>query len=214
TKFEEFRNQYWPTSCQGIENAWAELYDDEDYGDRSLVIDFVDRGLEYYADFDYVEGFGDKTSSARWCLPSGYRYALFHDHGFRDRLTNLYGYGTPQGKNVTRGTSSARFEGEAESGWYRVRRTSLCDGHGGPLTESDSPYLLAGTHYVPSGESLTAEGGAMALFKKGTKIVVQGTLTADGSEETLWFVSAMNQGTGIKIASQVIVRSGGEIEIH
>jgi hypothetical protein len=39
-------------------------------------------------------------------------------------------------------------------------------------------------------------------------------LAADGSDETLWFVSAMNQGTGIKIASQIIVRSGGEIKIH
>jgi hypothetical protein len=212
-KFEEFRNQYWPTSCQGIEDAWAELYDDEDHGDRSLMIDFVDRGLEYYADFDHVEGFGDKTSSVRWCLPSGYRYALFKDHDFRDRLTNLYGYSTPQGKNVTSGTSSARFEGEAESGWYRVRRTSLWDGHGGPLTESDSPYLLAGTHDVPAGRSLTARGGATVLFKKGTMIVVEGALTVDGSDETIEFLSAMDQVVGMRIASQIVVRNGGEIKI-
>ena len=38
--------------------------------------------------------------------------------------------------------------------------------------------------------------------------------TADGSDETIWFVSAMNQGTGIKIASQITVRNGGEIKIH
>jgi hypothetical protein len=43
------------------------------------MIDYVDRFLEDYSNYDRAEGFEDKTSSARWCLPDGVTYRLWED---------------------------------------------------------------------------------------------------------------------------------------
>ncbi len=77
-KFEEFRPIPHNT-CSRIQDAWVELYDDDDFSDRSLMIDFVDRNLEDYSNYDRTEGFEDKTSSVRWCLPPGAFYRLYKD---------------------------------------------------------------------------------------------------------------------------------------
>ena len=43
------------------------------------MIDYVDRFLEDYSNYDRAEGFEDKTSSARWSLPPGVTYRLWED---------------------------------------------------------------------------------------------------------------------------------------
>jgi CARDB len=75
----------------------VELYDDTGFdGDRGVMIDYVDRGLRDYENYDRVEGFEDKSSAARWCLPSGVRYRLFrHKGGCRGRSIDLIGTGFP-----------------------------------------------------------------------------------------------------------------------
>jgi hypothetical protein len=78
TEFAEFRPVPHDT-CEVIEDAWAELNDDIRFGDRSLMVDFVDRDLEDYSNFDHVEGFEDKTSSVRWCIPHGATFRLWED---------------------------------------------------------------------------------------------------------------------------------------
>jgi hypothetical protein len=65
------------STCGRIEDAWAELYDDENFGDRSLMIDFVDRDLEDYSNFDHAEGFENKPTSVRWCIPEGALFRLW-----------------------------------------------------------------------------------------------------------------------------------------
>ena len=179
------------------------------------MVDFVDRDLEAYGDFNSVEGFNDKTSSARWCLPSGYRHALYTDHGFVDLLTTLDGDGTSRERNVTSDeTSSARFEGQTESGWLPVIRRSLRDGIGGPLAPSQIPYLLAGTHDVPPGSGLTVLGGATVLFMPDARLIVDGALTIDGREEAIRLASAQDRGTGMRIESQLVVRDGAGIRMR
>ena len=66
-------------TCAAVEDAWVELYDNAGFGDRSLMIDFVDRALEDYSNFDRAEGFEDKTSSVRWCLPHGAAFRLWEN---------------------------------------------------------------------------------------------------------------------------------------
>jgi hypothetical protein len=78
TEFAEFRPVPHST-CSAIEDSWVELYDDAGFGDRSLMVDFVDRALEDYSNFDRAEGFEDKTSSVRWCLPPGATFRLWED---------------------------------------------------------------------------------------------------------------------------------------
>jgi len=77
-KLEEFRPVP-HADCSRISDAWVELYDDHGFGDRSLMIDYVDRFREDYSNYDRAEGFEDKTSSARWCLPPGVTYRLWED---------------------------------------------------------------------------------------------------------------------------------------
>jgi hypothetical protein len=77
-KLQEFRPIPHGT-CTRIQDAWVELYDDAGFGDRSLMIDFVDRNRENYSNYDHVEDFEDRTSSVRWCLPPGATYRLWQD---------------------------------------------------------------------------------------------------------------------------------------
>ncbi len=113
-KMAEFRSAVAPTRCSRIEEAWAELYDDKDFGDRGLMIDFTDRRRERYDNFDHVEGFGDKTSSARACLPPGWRFSLYEHDGYRGSRRDLVGTGQLVAVSSFGGfgdeTSSARYE--------------------------------------------------------------------------------------------------------
>ena len=77
-KFEEFRNEF-PQSCPTINDAWVELYDDDTFRDRGLMIDYVDRNKRNYENYDNAEDFEDRASSAKWCIPPGWRYRLYKD---------------------------------------------------------------------------------------------------------------------------------------
>jgi len=95
-KAEEFRPAPHRASCSNVNDAWVELYDDTGYADRSVMIDYRDRGLRNYTNYDLVEGFEDKASAARWCLPRGWRYRLFEDKGgCRGTIVDLTGTGRP-----------------------------------------------------------------------------------------------------------------------
>ncbi len=104
-KLEEFRPIPHGT-CTRIQDAWVELFDNENFGDRGLMIDFVDRALEDYTNYDRVDGFEDKTTSVVWCLPPGATYRLWEnknscggDHrdlvgtGALASIANLGGFG-------------------------------------------------------------------------------------------------------------------------
>jgi hypothetical protein len=81
-KFEEFR-QIDPQSCGGYSDSWVELYDDEgaDESDRSVIITYRDwyALLRDYSDFDYLDGFEDKTTSLTYCVAYGTYFSLFED---------------------------------------------------------------------------------------------------------------------------------------
>ena len=96
--FEEFRPVPHRTSCSRIEDAWVELYDDSGFdGDRSLMIDYVDRARRAYVRYDRVEDFEDRTSAGAWCLPRGSRYRLYEDkRPCGGDTVDLVGTGVPQ----------------------------------------------------------------------------------------------------------------------
>jgi hypothetical protein len=96
-KAEEFRPAPHRSSCSSILDSWVELYDDTGFDrDRGVMIDYVDRGLRNYLNYDLVEGFEDKSSAARWCLPVGWRFRMYqHKRGCRGRTVDLVGSGVP-----------------------------------------------------------------------------------------------------------------------
>jgi hypothetical protein len=96
-KAQEFRTVPHRAACDAIDQAWVELYDDSGFdGDRSIMIDYVDRDRRAYTNYDLVEGFEDKASAAWWCLPRGWRYRLYeHKSPCGGRVVDLVGSGTP-----------------------------------------------------------------------------------------------------------------------
>lgn len=59
--------------------AWAELYDDKDFRDRSIVFDWADRDRDSFGNLAGHDGFSDKTSSVRWLAPIGCNVILHKD---------------------------------------------------------------------------------------------------------------------------------------
>ncbi len=93
-KFMEFRPVPHNT-CNTIEDAWVELYDNTFYDStlgEGLMIDYVDRNLENYLNYDDAEDFEDQAEAVSWCLPSGWAYRIYqHKNPCRGKLLTLYG---------------------------------------------------------------------------------------------------------------------------
>lgn len=91
-KMREFRPAP-HASCTNVRDAWVELFADHSFSGRSLMLDFVDRNLRDYSDFDNTEDFGDVPSSAFFCLPEGLTLRLREHNGFRGGQRDLVGSG-------------------------------------------------------------------------------------------------------------------------
>jgi hypothetical protein len=111
-KMMEFRSTFPNPGCDSdIQRAFVELYDDSDFSDRGLMIDYPDSGKENYANFTSIEGFNDKTSAVRYCLPFGWRFRLYEHSNFGGSYKELKGSGSLNLNTVGFGdkTSSGRF---------------------------------------------------------------------------------------------------------
>jgi hypothetical protein len=111
-KMMEFRSTFPNASCSStINEAFVELYDDSDFSDRGLMIDYRDFSLERYSDFRSVEGFTDKASAVRWCLPWGWRFRLYEHDTYGGSYKEFQGSGSLNLNNVSFGDkgSSGRF---------------------------------------------------------------------------------------------------------
>ena len=128
-KMEEFRSQSAPADCSRIDRGWIELYDDKQFKDRGLMIDFRDREKEHYRNFHQVEGFGNMTSSVRWCLPNKWRFVLFEHSGFRGNTQTFAGTRSLSERGELPGfnddASSGRFECLHKGAW--TNNASLCN---------------------------------------------------------------------------------------
>lgn len=76
---------------RGPGTANLELYDDDTYGDRSIVFDLEDAALRNWSNVGVIDDFNDRTSSLRWNAPSGFSFQLFQDSGRRTLLQTLGG---------------------------------------------------------------------------------------------------------------------------
>ena len=61
---------------------WAELYDDINFEDRSIVFDWEDRTLDDFNNFNLLDNFNDKASSAKWCAPVGCTITMYQDENY------------------------------------------------------------------------------------------------------------------------------------
>ena len=96
-KMMEFRSRthkYNPPVSNDHNKSWVEIYDDKNYKDRSIMIDYRDRHRRHYKDFDNVEyGFGDKASSVYWNITPGYEGIMYEDHSYSGDECKLSGLG-------------------------------------------------------------------------------------------------------------------------
>ena len=54
-------------------------------------------------------------------------------------------------------------------------------------TLAGSPYIVQGSLYLPSGKTLTVEPGVVVRFAQNTEFVIDGTLQAEGQQQTIVF---------------------------
>ncbi len=125
-RFNEFRSI--PTSSDlpvtSISGSWAELYDDSNFGDRSIVADYVDRNVRNYNNYDDVEGFEDKASAAKWMIAPGWQYLLFEDKNRKGDMFKLVG-SDGRLRSISRLGDHGWNDKVSSSMWARERITSI-----------------------------------------------------------------------------------------
>ena len=60
----------------------------------SSIFDSENQSLKNWARFDDVDGFNDKASAVRWCIPPGSRVRLYNDSNYQGSFKDLVGDGT------------------------------------------------------------------------------------------------------------------------
>ncbi len=92
------------------DRPWVELYDDDNFKDRSIVIDYDDRAKLELNDFNALDDFTDRTTSVRWRMPDGMSARLYTEHDFGGDVLVL------EGDGVTRWDADiGGFSGEISS---------------------------------------------------------------------------------------------------
>src|SRR5262245_55466505 len=76
-----------------LARAWAELYEDTNFRDRSIVFDWDDRLADDFDDFDALDGFGDEASSLIFRAPVGCSLQLYADRAYGGRRLVFNGTG-------------------------------------------------------------------------------------------------------------------------
>src|SRR5262249_29206762 len=82
------------TGTPPLASAWAELFEDTDFRDRSLVFDWDDRLADDFDDFDALDEFGDEASSLIFRAPVGCSLQLHEARAYGGRRLVLNGTGS------------------------------------------------------------------------------------------------------------------------
>ena len=158
-KMIEFGPEEPRSQANSIEDAWVELYDDKKYDGRSIILDFVDRNLRDYNNFDAIEKFDNIPSSVIYSIPVGYRLRLYeHENqgggfldlngtGHSERIVDLESLNLSNGVNASEISSALWNGGQFAEAWVDFNHQGTQDG------SFDSPYntLVAGLAGVLSG---------------------------------------------------------------
>ncbi|MGD9850889.1 MAG: hypothetical protein AB7T38_06465 [Nitrospirales bacterium] len=88
-------SRYSPATITQLNQAWVELFDDNTFKDRRLTVDGSSTGIGNYKNItvEGQRGFGDKVSSARYMIPSGYVYRLYEHDSYKGKTLDLVGTG-------------------------------------------------------------------------------------------------------------------------
>jgi PKD domain len=81
------------TGTPPFARAWAELYEDTDFRDRSVVFDWDDRLADDFDDFDALDEFDDEASSLIFRAPVGCSLQVYADRAYGGRRLALNGTG-------------------------------------------------------------------------------------------------------------------------
>jgi len=131
----EFRHRdvnYTGTCTRGT--GWAELYDDKDFNDRSIVFDWADRSQDDFDNFNNLDGFNDKTSSVRWCAPVECNIILYENSYYGGVPVTLPGTG-----GVLAGSDFGGFNDKVSSIRFWVDCTS---GNSPPIADAGPDQLV------------------------------------------------------------------------
>jgi len=125
-KFGEFRSlpSSGDTPISAVADSWVELYDDRDYGDRSIIAEYRDRNLRNYDNYDEVDGFEDKASSVKWMIAPGWQYLLFEDKSREGSMSQL---GSNQGILQSQSDLGGWSDKVSSSKWAKENIANIAD---------------------------------------------------------------------------------------
>lgn len=90
-----------------IQQAWVQLYDDEQHSGRILVIS----GGTDYSNLQDAVDFEDKPVSAKWDIPQGWKCVLYEGRDYKGQAFPLRGVGEdPNLTDFSDEVSSLRWE--------------------------------------------------------------------------------------------------------
>jgi hypothetical protein len=179
----EFRHRdlnRWGTCTRGT--GWAELYDDENFLDRSIVFDWPDRDQDDFDDFNKLDGFNDKTSSVRWCAPVGCNILLYKNSYYGGAPVTLPGTGT-----VIAGSDFGGFNDKVSS--IRFDPYSIC--------ENSPPIADAGPDQtVSAGPNCTAT------------VALDGSASSDPDDDPLTYMWTWDGNTASGVSPTILLPVG------
>jgi len=147
-----------------VDRPWIELYDDDNWEDRSIVVDYDDRNKLELNNFNNLDHFNDKCTAIRWRSPGGLNIHLYDDDNYKDRYIILYGTGKTQ--------SIADLKNQVvDTGFVEQQNPDKNPGEKLDFNDKTSSMSFVGSlpSYSPEiswdldGDSLFGETGASAL---------------------------------------------------
>jgi hypothetical protein len=121
--------------------GWAELYEDNNYEGRSIVLDWADRSRDDFDNMNILDGFNDKTSSVRWCAPVECNILIYQDAYYGGVSVTLPGTG-----GVISGSDFGGFNDEVSSLRFWLDCTS---GNSPPIADAGpDQFVLSGPDYT------------------------------------------------------------------
>jgi hypothetical protein len=110
-----------------------------------------------------------------------------------------------------------RIAGDTRLKVAPVVTRSLCetvyDGKLGPLTWSSRGYYISCDVTVPTDKTLTINPNVRVVFLNNSKIIAQGTLSANGGIDAIRFVSENKRDQGMTCRGQIRMLHGGGMRI-
>ena len=128
-KMIEFSPQEPVSEVREIRDAGVELYAEESFEGRAIFLDYADRDLRNYDDFNEIENFDKAATSAIYAIPGGYKLRLYAEKNRQGGFLELVGTGAveriPNLQNIFFSVPDTSLNRISSGEWLASEATSV-----------------------------------------------------------------------------------------